>query len=128
VSKQGRLIAVVDDDDGVRTALCRLLRSAGHRVEHFDSAEDWLSSDHLESFACLILDVRLPGLSGLELQRHLLTSQFRIPILIVTAHADEASRAQALDAGAIGFHSKPVDTDRLLEDVCRALGDGCHPE
>jgi two-component system, LuxR family, response regulator FixJ len=128
VTEQDGVIAVVDDDEAVRRALCRLLKTAGHRVELFDSAEDWLSAGDLERFACLIVDVRLPGLSGLELQRQLRASQFQIPILIITAHADEASRAQALDAGAIGFHFKPLDADRLLEDVSRALGNGYHPE
>jgi FixJ family two-component response regulator len=127
VTEHGGVVAVVDDDEAIRRALCRLLRSAGHRVELFDSAEDWLSSDHLEDSACLVLDVRLPGLSGLDLQRHLVTSHYPIPIIFITAHVDEELRAQALDAGAIGFLPKPVDEARLLDGVCWALGNGRRP-
>src|SRR5262245_35756584 len=111
------MIAVIDDDEGVGKAVCRLLKSSGHRVERFGSAEDWLSSDHVEGAACLIVDVRLPGLTGLELQQHLLASHSRIPIIFFTAQADEVSRTRALEAGAIDFLFKPVDVDRLLEQA-----------
>jgi FixJ family two-component response regulator len=128
VSEHGGVIAVVDDEEAIRKALRRLLRSAGHRVELFDSAEEWLSSDHLEDSACLVLDVRLPGLSGLELQRHLISSHCRPPIIFITGHPDEALRAKALDAGAVDFLPKPVDEERLLDGIRRALGNGRTPE
>jgi FixJ family two-component response regulator len=118
------MVAVIDDDEGLGKALCRLLRAHGHRVERFGSAEDWLSSDRVGNVACLIVDVRLPGLTGLELQRHLLSSQRRIPILFFSAQADAESRIRALEAGAIDFLTKPADVDRLLEHVRRAAGNG----
>jgi FixJ family two-component response regulator len=124
VSEQGEVVAVIDDDEGLGKALCRLLRSHGHRAERFGSAEDWLGSERAENAACLIVDVCLPGLTGLELQRHLLSSQRRIPILFFSAQADEEARTRALEAGALDFLSKPADVDRLLEQVRRTVGNG----
>jgi FixJ family two-component response regulator len=114
-------ISVIDDDESVRRALRRLIRSAGFDVETFRSAEDFLASGEGYAPACLILDVRMPGMSGLELQRRLATSGRHIPIVFITAHEDEPARRATLDAGAVGFLQKPFDDLALLEAVAKAL-------
>jgi FixJ family two-component response regulator len=122
------LITVVDDDAAVREAVQSLLRSVGLRAEGFTSAQDFLQSDHLPDTACLIVDVRMPGMSGLELQQQLTTAQCPLPILFITAHGDAETRARALRAGAVGFLDKPFSEEVLLRAVQAALpsvrGDG----
>ena len=115
------LISVVDDDESVRQALDGLLRAAGLRVAAFASAEAFLRSKELPSTDCLILDLRMPGMDGRELQQRLLDDGHRIPTIIVTAHGDDTSRAWALGAGAVAFMPKPFDGDALLATIKSAL-------
>ena len=116
-----KLIAVVDDDELVRLALQRLLKAAGFAVTSFGSAEDLLSSGQLPEAACLIADIRMPGMSGLELQARLKDESCAIPIIFITAHGDEKMRLQAMRAGAVGFLAKPFNSDVLLDRVRAAL-------
>jgi FixJ family two-component response regulator len=115
------LIAVVDDDKAVRQAVDSLIRSAGYRAAVFASGEDFLRSNHRPNTACLIVDVRMPRMSGLELQRQLTTAKCRIPLIFITAHGDEDARAQALSAGAVDFLYKPFSDEVLLSAVQAAL-------
>ena len=115
------LIAIVDDEEAICDALTSLLRSVGWRAEGFTSAEAFLQSGQVHTTACLLLDVRLPGGSGLELQQQLRSSQARIPIIFITAHGNEAMRAQALHAGAVAFFAKPFNDTALLEAIHTAL-------
>jgi len=116
------LISVVDDNDSVRESLKGLIRSVGFAVEDFPSAEKFLNSDHLNDTRCLILDVRMPGMGGLELQRRLVKSSRDIPIIFVTAHGDEAARSQALKDGAADYLFKPFSEQALLNAINAALG------
>jgi FixJ family two-component response regulator len=115
------LIAIVDDDESVRDALTSLLHAVGWQAEAFASAEAFLQSGQVHTTACLLLDVRLPGLSGLELQRQLHSSQTRLPVIFLTAHGTEAMRAQTLQAGAVAFFAKPFSDTALLEAIHTAL-------
>jgi FixJ family two-component response regulator len=115
------LIAVVDDDEAIREATESLIRSVGFRVVVYASAEDFLRSSHLPVTACLIVDVRMPGMSGLELQRQLTTANYSIPIIFITAHGDADTRARALRAGAVAFLDKPFSDEVLLGAVQGAL-------
>jgi FixJ family two-component response regulator len=115
------LIAIVDDDCLLRDSLDNLMRSVGFPTQDFSSAEAFLSSAQIHETACLILDVRLPGMSGLELQRQIVAANWRIPIIFVTAHADDAVRAHALEAGAIDFLYKPFREEELLNAIDSAL-------
>ena len=121
-----RLISVVDDDASVRSATVDLLTSLSFACEAFASAEAYLQSDVANRTLCLILDVRMPGLTGLELQR-LLTDQGRIvPIIFITAFPDERTRRQAIEGGAICYLPKPYEVEELLDGVCLAL-EGSRP-
>ena len=115
------LIVVVDDDDALRTSLDDLLQSVGLRVHGFASAEACLQAQHAPETACLLLDVRLPGMNGLELQRQLGAMHWRIPIIFITAYADDAMRAHALAAGAVAVLSKPCREEDLLTAIEAAL-------
>lgn len=115
------LIAVVDDDDALRNSLDDLLQSVGFHVQGFASAEAFLRSPQVHETACLLLDVRLPGMNGLELQRQLGVMHWRIPIIFVTAYADDDVRAPALAAGAIAVLSKPCREADLLHAIDAAL-------
>lgn len=115
-------IAVVDDDGAVREALKGLLRSAGFRVELFSSAEEFLNSGQIEDISCVVLDVRMPGMSGVELQERLNGSRVAIPIIFMTAHGDASVRARALQGGAIDFLQKPFTDEALLNALARGLG------
>ena len=115
-------VSIVDDDESVREAIRSLLRSVGLTVDAFGSAEEFLKSDSLKEAACLILDVRMPGMGGLELQRWLATANFHIPIIFISAHAsDTEARNRALKAGAIDFLFKPFNEETLLTDVNAVL-------
>jgi FixJ family two-component response regulator len=114
-------IAVVDDDESVRLALASLLRSAGFGVLLFTSAEEFLSGSDRHSITCLILDVRMPGMDGLQLQRHLRAGGWSTPVVFLTAHGHDAGRAQALAGGAMACLPKPFDADVLLSAVKSAL-------
>jgi FixJ family two-component response regulator len=117
----GTIVAVVDDDESVRTALKELLRSVGLPAQAFASAEDFLKSGQQKQTGCLIADIRMPGMSGLELQAKLNADRCRIPTIFITAHGDEKMRMQALRAGAVEFLAKPFDDEALLERVRTAL-------
>jgi FixJ family two-component response regulator len=115
------LISIVDDDESIREALESLVKSMGHRAEAFATAEEFLNSDRRQDTACLVLDVRMPGMSGLELQRQLAAANGPIPIIFITAHDDEQARAQALKAGAVDFLRKPFSEEALLNGVRSAV-------
>ena len=115
------LISVVDDDDSVRESLSGLIRSVGFGVLVFASAEEFLHSNHLSDTDCLILDVRMPGMSGLELQRRLAASHMSIPVILITAHGDEEARVRALNGGAVEYMLKPFSEDALLKAIDMAL-------
>ena len=115
------LICVVDDDLLLRESTTRLLRSFRFKVKAVASAEEFLNSDYPAETACLILDVSLPGMSGLELQRQLAVSNSDVPIIFITAHEDADQRRQALEAGAVAFLYKPFYDDALLNAIDTAL-------
>jgi FixJ family two-component response regulator len=116
------MVCVVDDDDSLLRALRRLLDATGFRVETFPSAEAFLGSRHRAGADCLVLDVHLGGLSGLDLQEQLATSGVRTPVVIITAHDDAPTRERARRAGAIEYLRKPFDDDSLIAAIHRAIG------
>jgi FixJ family two-component response regulator len=118
---ESQLVAVVDDEESVREAVKRLLRAADVTVESFASAEEFLNSGQLNRTGCLVADIRMPGLSGLELLAELNKQHLAIPTILITAHGDESLRMQAMRAGAVKFLSKPVDSAVLLASVQAAL-------
>jgi FixJ family two-component response regulator len=118
---RGPLIAIVDDDDALRNSLDNLLRSLGFRAHGFSSAEAFLRSDHARDTACLLLDVRMPGMNGLDLQRQIVAANWQIPIIFMTSHANDEARAQALEGGAVAFLYKPCREDDLLHAIDAAL-------
>jgi FixJ family two-component response regulator len=115
------LIAIVDDDDSVRESLSGLIRSVGFGTMVFASAEEFLSSNRLLDTNCLILDVRMPGMNGLELQRRLAASHTSIPVIFITAHGDEEARVRALNGGAVEYLLKPFSEEALLKAMDIAL-------
>jgi FixJ family two-component response regulator len=115
------MVAIVDDDDLMRSALQGLMKSVGLPAQAFASAEDFLKSGQQNEVGCLVADIRMPGMSGLELQAKLNADQYRIPTIFITAHGDEKMRMQALRAGAVEFMAKPFDDEALLESVRAAL-------
>jgi len=115
------VICVVDDDVSVRESLEGLMRSVGFAVNTFASAEEFLDSDRLRNTECLILDVRLAGMNGLELQRQLATSHSEIPIIFITSYEDDEVRARALNAGAVDYLLKPFDDEELVDAIDAAL-------
>ena len=115
------LISIVDDDESVRDALWGFLRSVGFTVNVFASAEEFLNSDQLSKADCLILDVRMPGMSGIELHRQLVSSYCKIPVIFITAYEDEGMRTQALSGGAGAFLIKPFSEEALLNAIHAAL-------
>jgi FixJ family two-component response regulator len=116
-----KMVAVVDDDESFRGALQRLLKSAGFPVRSFTSAEDFLKSGQQHDTGCLITDIRMPGMSGLDLQTNLNADHCPIPTIFITAHGDERMRLQAMRGGAVKFLAKPFDDAILLESVRAAL-------
>jgi len=118
-----QVVVIVDDDCSVQSALKDLMESAGLPARCFGSAEEFLEWDEGSRTACLIADIRLPGLSGLELQAKLNAEGSPLPIIFITAHGDAWMRVQAMQAGAVEFLSKPFDDDALLEKVRPALKD-----
>ena len=116
-----KLVAIVDDDDSVRIALEGLLKSAGLPARAFESAEAFINSGQQGQTSCLIADIRMPGMSGLDLQAKLNSEHCRIPIVFITAHGDAKMRMQALRAGAVEFLAKPFNDEALLESVRAAL-------
>ena len=116
-----RLVAIVDDDESVQCALQDLIESEGLSALCFGSAEQFLDSQARSKVACLIADIRMPGMSGLELQAKLKAEQCRIPVIFITAHGDAEMRIHAMRQGAVEFLSKPFDDAVLLEIVHAAL-------
>jgi FixJ family two-component response regulator len=115
------LISVVDDDESVRRTTKLLIESFGYRAAVFESAEVLLRSRQLHDTSCLIVDVQMPGISGLELQSQLAAKGCSIPIIFITAHGNEASRQQAMQAGAVAFLDKPFSDELLLKNIRSAL-------
>ena len=113
------MIVIVDDDESVRSAIAGALKSFGLKSRSFASAEEFLASGEKNLTACLITDIRMPGMSGLELQARLVEQDTRIPIIFITSYGDARTRTQAMRAGAIGFLGKPFD-DKVLLDCVRA--------
>src|SRR6266403_1649657 len=116
-----KLVAIVDDEDSMRSALQGLLEAVGLPTQAVASAEEFLRSGQQRETACLIADIRMPGMSGLELQAKLNAEHCRIPTIFITAHGDEKMRMQALRAGAVEFMAKPFNDEALLESVRVAL-------
>ena len=123
MTSEGRspLVVIVDDDELMRSALDGLMKQAGLQALTFASAEEFLNSGEQERTACLIADIRMPGMSGLDLQSKLNRDRIRIPIIFITALGDEKMRMQALRAGAVEFLSQPFDVDALRDTVRAAL-------
>ncbi|HJQ23793.1 MAG TPA: response regulator [Blastocatellia bacterium] len=115
------IISVVDDDVSVREAVESLIKSVGLKARAFASAEAFLSANDAQATACLILDVQMPGMSGLELQRQLTAAGYRIPIIFISAHSNDRIRAQALEGGAVDFLFKPFSEAALVDAVHAAL-------
>src|SRR5467141_1078655 len=116
-----KMVAIVDDDDLMRSALQGLLKAVGMPAQAFASAEEFLRSGQQRQAGCLIADIRMPGMSSLELQAHLNAERCKIPIIFITAHGAATMRMQALRAGAVEFLAKPFDDEALLESVRGAL-------
>ena len=115
------LVAIIDDDASVRATTDSLVRSLGYIVNTFASAEELLRSNRLHDLSCVIADVQMPGMSGVELQAHLLAQGSHVPFIFFTAFPDERVRAQALRAGAICYLTKPFDADSLIQGLQAAL-------
>ena len=121
-SSMASLVAVVDDDISVRESLSSLIRSVGQEVTVFSSAEEFLSSAHPRKADCLILDVRLPGMSGIELHHQLLARRCKVPVIFITAHAsDDRARSEASSDSTVAYLIKPFSEDELLASVDAAL-------
>jgi FixJ family two-component response regulator len=116
-----KLVVVVDDEEPVRKAVERLLRAAGLTVKSYASAEDFLESGQVKGTGCLVADIRMPGMSGLDLLAELNRQRLPIPTILITAHGDEDLRMQAMRAGAVKFLPKPVDGATMLASVQAAL-------
>jgi FixJ family two-component response regulator len=114
-------VFIVDDDASVRKALKRLIKIEGFKAKTFGSAREFIDSGHYQSAGVLVLDVRMPGMNGLELQKHLIDSGSDMRIIFITAHEDIQARHKALEAGAIDFIKKPFEDQTLLEGIQRAL-------
>jgi FixJ family two-component response regulator len=120
--RPGQTVLIIDDDESVRRALQRLLRSVGLNVMAFATAEEFLQASLPPAPDCLILDIHLPGLSGLDLQDRLNAQGQTVPIVFITAYADAPAREAALRSGALAFLEKPFEEQALLDAVARALG------
>jgi FixJ family two-component response regulator len=118
------IISIIDDDDSMRGALKSLVTSLGFKAYTFASAEQFLDSPRLNDTSCLITDLQMPGLTGIELQQSLLAQDRHIPIIFVTAFPEERMRARAMEAGALGFLGKPFDSSTLVELIDQAVESG----
>jgi len=121
VPKAKPLISIIDDDESMREAIKGLMRSLGYRVEAVASAQEFLSSRSVLRTACVIADMQMPGMTGLELYQRLSTSGKRVPTILITAYPDDGIRERALSAGIVGYLSKPFEEDDLLDCVRSAL-------
>ena len=115
------LISIVDDDESLRSSLENLIRSFGFRAQGFPSAEAFLGWRQAPETACLILDVRMPGMNGLDLQRHMAKGSWQVPIIFITSHADDDAHTRALEAGAVAFLYKPCREEDLVNAIGAAL-------
>jgi FixJ family two-component response regulator len=118
------LVSIVDDDEQVRVAVGRLMKAHGYRAQTFDSGANLLGSEHLAHTDCLIADVQMPGMSGLELYGRLIAAGLVIPTILITGHSDEAIRSRALREGVFRYLTKPIDGTDLIACVRSALEDG----
>src|SRR5262249_20593491 len=121
---RGAVISIVDDDPSVREAIFGLVRSLGFDAVAFPSAEDFLQSEQIDETTCLITDVQMPGLTGIELQSHLISRGSAVPIIFVTASPERRIEAEARRAGAVAFLNKPFDDKTLIECLNQAVGCG----
>ena len=121
MSEQRQIVFIVDDDDSVRKSLARLLRSTGLHVETFTSANDFLSREHFDGNGCLVLDIKMPGLNGMDLFKELCKADYSMPVVFVTGHGDIHTGVQAIKEGAVDFLTKPVDDEQMLNAVLAAL-------
>ena len=121
MAKKRSTIYVVDDDESVRRALARLLRSADLNAETFSSADEFLNSPMQKEDSCIIIDIRMPGSTGFDLQQKLATYDIRIPVIVISASDDALIREHARELGAIGFFRKPVDDQALLDAISWAI-------
>ena len=122
------LISIVDDDQAVRESIRRLMRSLDYTVEAFPSAADFLASPRLDETACLIADINMPAMTGVELYRHLIDSGRAVPTILITAYPDDATRLRALNDGVVGYLDKPFDENELMLCVRTALLRGKPPQ
>ena len=118
---QAPVISIVDDDESVREATKGLVRSLGYVAVTFESAEEFLNSERMRDTSCIIADVQMPGVSGVELQDRLIAEGHRLPMIFITAFPEDRVRARALQAGAVGYLSKPFDEEHLIGCLDRAL-------
>lgn len=114
-------IAIIDDDDGIRATLQDLLRSLDYTVDKFSSAEEFLNSVNIKETSCIISDIRMSGISGIDLQSRLIAQERRIPIIFITAFPEDGIRERVLKAGAYGFLPKPFQQSKLVDCLTRAL-------
>jgi FixJ family two-component response regulator len=119
--QRGLVISIIDDDESVRIATRSLVRSLGFTAHTFACAEDFLTSDSVTKSSCVITDIQMPGLSGVELQRRLIAQGNNTPIIFITAFPDDVIRAQVLEAGAICLLTKPFDGERLIQCLNKAV-------
>src|SRR5271169_3645869 len=123
-----RLISIVEDDEPFRDSMRKLVTLLGYTVETFPSAADFLGSPLLPETACLVTDVQMPGMTGVELHRHLIDAGYAIPTILVTAYPNEAARTRALEDGVVCYVSKPVDDEHLDRCLRSALESAKPPE
>jgi len=121
MNNKNGLVFVVDDDSSVRESLNNLIRSAGRNVQTFSSAQEFLASQRPKTASCLVLDLQLPGLSGLDLQQELAKAGIQIPIIFVTGHGDIPTSVRAIKAGALEFLTKPINDEDLLDAIQQAI-------
>jgi FixJ family two-component response regulator len=126
VARVRPLISIVDDDESVREAVKGLIKSLGYNAAAFSSAEEFLLSRQVQQTACLILDINMPGMSGLDLHRHLASEGASIPTILITAYPDDRIRNSALHDGVLCYMVKPFDEDDLLSCIDQALSKKAH--
>jgi FixJ family two-component response regulator len=120
--RRARVISIIDDDQSMRESTKGLVQSLGYEATAFSSAEEFLQSEHVDDTSCLITDVKMPGLSGIDLQRWLVERGVRVPTIFITAFPEEDTRRQALTAGAVGYLGKPFSEESLVKCLDTALG------
>jgi FixJ family two-component response regulator len=119
---RNKAISIIDDDESVRLATAGLARSLGFIAFTFASAEDFLGSSSLKDTSCLICDIQMPGMTGIELQDHLIAHGYQIPTIMITAFPEERVRKRALETGAVGFFAKPFDSHAMIRCIDSVIG------